>query len=198
MNIIICSSLWTITFVFQSLAPSTLQGGMLLAPTLPPCKARYKPKRFACSRRLPKRQQKSFGRLPTPACCHQVRGRCSPAIAAGGCPVPHLLVLPAGVATLRSPGIPHRLFSPASPHPIVTLPFLAEITHLWRFPCTLFSSGNAAKQALLSWHLQEYTSVHRNIFAVSNPKYSSRRSYRNSAVGKRGASELHIFLFPVF
>lgn len=125
-------------------------------------------------------------------------GLCSPAIAAGGCPIPHLLVLPAGVAMLRSPGIPHRLSSPASPHPIVTLPFLAEITHLWCFPCTLFSSGNAAKQALLSWHLQEYTSVHRNIFAVSNPKYSSRRSYRNSAVGKCGASELHIFYFQDF
>lgn len=76
-------------------------------------------------------------------------GLCSATIAAGGCPVPHLLVVAAGIAMLRSPGLRHRACLPASPHPIVSLPSLAEITHPWHFPWTFFIAGNVAKQAPL-------------------------------------------------
>lgn len=133
--------------LFSSPWPPLLEG-VLLAPTLSPCRPRgeqYSP------RRLPKRQQRALARLPTPACCHQVRGwvvftshccwwlPCSSPI--GGSSRRSNAQVP------RSP--PPRLSFPASPFPVVTLPFLAEIAHPWPAPWTLFSSGNAAKQALL-------------------------------------------------
>lgn len=86
--------------------PDTQHPGRSHASTT---KASYKSKSSACSSRLPKGQQKSFGLA---AHVRREGGLCLPATAAGGCLLLLLMLVPEEVAVLRSPGLLQRFSFP--------------------------------------------------------------------------------------
>lgn len=197
MNIFICASFWAITFVFQCLTPSTLQEGMLLAPTLLLCTD-------ISEKDLPMLKDFSKGsRRAWPGCPHQpVAIRWEDGLHSLHCcwwlPCSSAIGSASRSSNAHVSSFPPQTLSQAHPFVLWLFVLWQKLSILGLFPKTIFSSGNTAKQALLWWHLQEHLCIHRNIFAVTNTEYRkkySRRSYRNSAVSKHGISELHVLCF---